>query len=75
MPWVQWLGYGLPVRVNWVNPTAQPWVSHHQDYAGLNYCTEFNDASEASGAPANMRCLVQDAHCEARVTRYLGATK
>lgn len=36
-----------------------------QDYAGLTYCTEFTDANEATaGAPANMRCLVHDSHCE-----------
>ncbi|CAK9102668.1 unnamed protein product [Durusdinium trenchii] len=35
-----------------------------QDYAGLTYCTEFNEASEASSQMPNYRCLVHDSHCE-----------
>eukprot|EP00913_Durusdinium_trenchii_P034957 g32699.t1 len=35
-----------------------------QDYAGLTYCTEFNEASEDRSQMPNYRCLVHDSHCE-----------
>ena len=37
-----------------------------QDYAGLTYCTSFNDisAENTETLPANMRCLVHDSSCE-----------
>ncbi|CAJ1442405.1 unnamed protein product [Effrenium voratum] len=33
-----------------------------QEYAGLTYCTDFNDAS--AHLPPSMKCLVHNSHCE-----------
>ena len=59
-----------------------------KDFAGLTYCTSFNDisAENTETLPANMRCLVHDSNCEARemhgngiksrpVSRFLGGSK